>query len=83
MSYTEENRERRSNRLRTTMDIMMGLFYTLIGAMLLYARSFVGVQVPPLVAYILGGMMAIGGVLRLYRGIKAILPQKNKSDQLG
>ena len=81
MSYREETREKRSSQLRTTMDFVMGLFYTLIGIILIYAKSFVGIAVMPLVAYILGGMMAVGGVLRLVRGIKAVTPDKGNAGE--
>lgn len=78
MSYREESRERRKTSVRTAMDIGMGLFYSAIGGILLYAKSFGNMQIQPVwIAYILGSMLVIGGVARLYRGIKAVLPQKN------
>jgi hypothetical protein len=77
MSY-EENYERRRSRsyFRTSMDIGMGIFYTVIGALIIFYKSFGTMTIPPVIAYLLGGMMVIGGLFRLYRGIKAILPAK-------
>lgn len=77
MSYENKERRRSESYFRTTMDIGMGLFYTIIGTMLLYANSFAGVAIPKIVAYVLGAMMVIGGLFRLYRGLKVILPAKN------
>ena len=77
MSYEESNERKRSNSyFRTTMDIGMGLFYSIIGGLIVYAKAFGTMKIPPFIAYILGGMMIIGGVFRFYRGIKAILPKK-------
>lgn len=77
MSY-EENyaRKRSQSYFRTSMDIGMGIFYTVIGCLLIYFKSFGNMAVPTIIAYVLGGMMAIGGVFRLYRGIKAVMPAK-------
>ncbi len=61
------------------MDIVMGIFYSFIGGLLLYARSFVGIEVPAFVAYILGGMMLVGGLFRLYRGIKTVIGNNRES----
>ncbi len=73
MSY----QQRRSNRyLRTSMDIGMGVFYIVIGCLVIFMKAFGTMAIPPIIAYILGGMMLIGGGARLYRGIKDILPQK-------
>ena len=76
MSYRDDNIEKRSNNFRTSMDIGMGIFYTTIGVILLYARSFGNMQIPPVIAYILGCMMTIGGIFRFYRGLKVLLPKK-------
>jgi hypothetical protein len=80
MSY-EENKERRRSRsyFRTSMDIGMGIFYMMIGALVLYYKSFGRMAIPIAIAYLLGGMMVIGGFFRLYRGIKAILPDKDRN----
>ena len=81
MSYTGENREKRQSNFRTTMDIGMGVFYTVIGSVLIYARSFGRLEdIPRVIAYLLGGMMVIGGIARFYRGIKVFLPNKKNPD---
>ena len=74
MSYEE----RRSNRhFRTSLDIGMGIFYVVIGGYVIIVKAFGTMAIPPIIAWILGGMMAIGGIARFYRGLKVILP-KNK-----
>ncbi len=67
-------------RPRTIMDIGMGVIYTMFGSLILYFKSFANTAIPPLFAYIIGGMMAIGGLFRLYRGIKALMPEKQVND---
>ena len=80
MSYEESNERKRANSsFRTVMDIGMGLFYAIIGAVIMYAKAFGTMKIPAVVAYILGAMMVIGGVFRFYRGIKVIMPQKNNN----
>jgi hypothetical protein len=81
MSYEESDARKKSQQyFRTSMDIGMGLFYCIIGAMLLITKSFVSINVPAFISYILGSMMLIGGLYRFYRGIKAILPKKSQSE---
>lgn len=81
MSITDESREMRSGSFRRSLDIGMGLFYTVIGSMLVYARSFGNLEdIPRVIAYLLGGMMIVGGIARFYRGIKVFLPKKKNSD---
>lgn len=74
-------REKRRTQMRTSMDLVMGVFYIGIGGVVVFAKSFGNMAIPALVAYILGSMMIIGGAARLYRGIKTLLPQKNDADQ--
>ena len=54
----------------------MGLFYTAIGSLIVLYKSFGTMEIPPFIAYLLGGMMVIGGIFRFYKGIKAVLPKK-------
>lgn len=78
MSYEESDARKKSQQyFRTSMDIGMGLFYSIIGAILLISKSFAGVSIPAWISYILGGMMLIGGVFRFYRGVKFLLSKKN------
>jgi lipopolysaccharide export LptBFGC system permease protein LptF len=80
MSYEESDARRQSNmRFKIVMDIGMGLFYTVIGVLIVAMRSFANRPIPPWIAYLLGSMMAIGGVLRLIRGIKAVMPRKENN----
>ena len=77
MSYEE----RRSNRhFRTSLDIGMGLFYIGIGGYVVFVKAFGTMAIPPIIAYILGGMMIIGGIARFYRGLKVILPKNKNTD---
>jgi hypothetical protein len=79
----EENRERRESRIgfRTSLDIGMGIFYVAIGTLVVYYRAMGAYQIPLVAAYVLGGVMIIGGAARFYRGIKVVLPKKEKPDQ--
>ena len=82
MSYEESFARKRSNQyFRTSMDIGMGLFYTILGGMLLATKSFAAMAVPAWIAYLLGSMMLIGGVYRFYKGIRAIFPAKRQQPQ--
>ena len=74
----ERNRSRRG--FRTTMDIGMGIFYIVIGLVVILYRSFGNLPIPTFIAYILGVMMVIGGAFRFYRGLKDVLPRKKNED---
>ncbi len=81
MGYEESTARRRSNQyFRTSMDIGMGIFYTVIGSLIVYTKAFGNMSIPPAVAYILGGMMVIGGLFRFIRGVRAVLPKKKDAD---
>ena len=80
MSIRNDNIERRSGTLRTTRDLVMGIFYTAIGVILLYNKSFANIPVPPVIAYIIGGILTIGGTFRFYRGFKMLFSQKKDED---
>lgn len=73
MSYRNRS-ERPAARFgfRTMMDLGMGLFYAVIGTLILVYKSFGNMEIPAFIAYILGGMMVIGGIFRLVKGIKAL-----------
>ena len=77
MSYEE----RRSNRhFRTSMDLGMGLFYIVIGGYVVVVKAFGTMAIPPIIAYILGGMMIIGGIARFYRGWQGFFPKNRNTD---
>jgi len=77
MSYEESN-ERKRSRLgfRTTLDIGMGIFYVVIGTLVLVYKAFGDMKIPPVIAWVLGGMMVVGGGFRFYRGLKDVLKNK-------
>ncbi len=79
MSYGESNERERSRKgFRTPLDIGMGLFYVVIGGVIMVTRSFGNVPIPALVCYVLGGMMVVGGCFRFYRGLQDILQNRKK-----
>ncbi len=81
MSYEESDARRKSNQgFRTVMDLGMGLFYVGIGLWLTIYKSFGNMPVPPFIAYLLGGMMVVGGAFRFYKGLKAVLPARKETD---
>jgi hypothetical protein len=81
MSYRDDNIERRRASLHNTREIAMGLFFFVIGAILLYKKSFGNYEINKFVAYILGSIMLVGGGIRFYRGVMAILLKKKDNDQ--
>ena len=81
MNYRNDNIEKRRASLHNTREIVMGLFFFVIGAILLYKKSFGNYEINQFVAYILGTVMVVGGGIRFYRGIMAILPKKKDTDQ--
>ncbi len=80
MSYEENDQRKRSGRgFRTTLDLGMGLFYVVIGLMVVIFKSFFEFKIPAVLAYVLGVMMIVGGGFRFYKGLKDILPNKKGS----
>ena len=69
-------RERRNINARTIMDIGMGIFYMAVGGLLVATRSFANIAIPVWAAYLIGGMLLVGGGARLYKGIKTAFPEK-------
>ncbi len=79
MSYEESDARRTSNQgFRTVMDIGMGVFYVGIGLWLIIYKAFGNMPVPPFIAWLLGGMMLVGGAFRFYKGIKVVLPTRKE-----
>ena len=73
MSYGESNERERSRRgFRTPLDIGMGIFYVVIGIVIMVTKSFGYIAIPAIICYVLGGMMLVGGGFRFYRGIQDI-----------
>jgi len=74
MRYGDSDaRQKAKTSIRTIMDVGMGLFYVILGGLLLINKSFAGNAVPPWVAYLLGGMMLLGGGFRFVRGVKVLV----------
>ncbi len=72
---------RQRTHFRTGSDLVMGVFYTLVGGWLVIFRSFGNIDVPAWVAWLLGGMMAVGGIARFYRGLKDVMPGKKEDSR--
>lgn len=74
MRYGDSDaRQKAKSSIRTIMDVGMGLFYVILGGLLLVNKSFAGNAVPAWIAYLLGGMMLFGGGYRFMRGVKVLL----------
>ena len=80
MSYEESNERRRSrSSFRTTLDVGMGLFYVAIGVAVMVAKAFGSFEIRPvIIAYVLGGMMVVGGCFRFYRGFQEIMRNRRR-----
>jgi uncharacterized membrane protein HdeD (DUF308 family) len=76
MNYEERNKGRGLERFQATMHLGMGIFYILIGLLIVYVKYFGSMELPTTLAYVLGSLMIIYGIFRLWRGIVA-LKQKN------
>jgi uncharacterized membrane protein HdeD (DUF308 family) len=55
----------------------MGVLYICIGILILYMKHFGTMELPSTFAYVLGGLMVVYGVFRLYNGITAL--RQNRS----
>ncbi len=79
MSYGESNERQRSRSgFRTPLDIGMGVFYIAIGLVIMITKAFGTMSIPPVISYVLGGMMVVGGGFRFYRGLQDILQNRKK-----
>ncbi|RYG54082.1 MAG: C4-dicarboxylate ABC transporter [Chitinophagaceae bacterium] len=56
-------------RFRGSLHIGMGIMYILIGSLVLYIKYFGAMELPSGLAYVLGTMMLLYGIFRLWRGI--------------
>jgi len=70
LSITEAERRkaRRTFRLRGTYNIVLGILYILVAAVLLYLKHKELLQLQPTLAYIICVLMALYGIFRLWRG---------------
>jgi len=72
MNYQERNEGSKGYRnFRSSLDLGMGVFYIIIGLILLYVKYFGSMELSTTYAYILGTLMLVYGIFRLYRGIIA------------
>lgn len=68
------NYEERSNsnsgyqRFRATLHMGMGVFYVCIGILIIYVKYFGSMALPEVFAYVLGSMMILYGLFRVWRG---------------
>lgn len=69
MSYEERNGSNKGyQRFKGTMHIAMGIFYLVIGLLVIYVKYFGAMELPDGFAYVLGGLMLAYGLFRIWRG---------------
>ena len=68
----EEKRTRRYLNMRSIMDFGMGILYLAVGVFLIIPEQlgFSMEAFDPLFRYIFGGLCAVYGIWRIYRGVK-------------
>jgi uncharacterized membrane protein HdeD (DUF308 family) len=67
----DERNERNTsfNRFRAIMHLAMGVFYLLIGIVIVYMKYFGTIKLdPPALAYAIGSLVIVYGLFRLWRG---------------
>ena len=73
MNYEERNEQSGPYRsFRDSLDLGMGLFYIIIGIVIISVKYFGFMELSVVYAYILGSLMLLYGAFRIYRGIKNI-----------
>ena len=73
MSYGQEDSQSKPYRsFRTALDFGMGIFYIVVGGLIMSVKYFGKMELPAGSAYILGGLMATYGLFRIYRGFISI-----------
>jgi hypothetical protein len=78
MNLDERNENSRGySTFRMGLDLGMGVLYVCIGLLILYMKHFGGMELPSTFANVLGGLMVVYGVFRLYNGIKTL--RQNRS----
>ncbi len=68
------------NKLRTRLNVGMGVVYVVLGVLVLGMRVFGTIALPPTAAYVLGGVMMLYGGFRVYRGITDIRNSSNSGE---
>jgi threonine/homoserine/homoserine lactone efflux protein len=68
------------NKLRTGLNIGMGVVYVVLGVLVLGMRVFGTIELHPTAAYVLGGVMILYGGFRVWRGITDIRNNNNYAE---
>lgn len=61
-----------SRRFRSTLNLVMGTIYLLLGGVVIYMKYFGTMELGTGMAYGLGGLMIVYGLFRLWRGFQDI-----------
>lgn len=79
------NDNRRTGRgyqqFRASLHLGMGIFYVVVGLLILYVKHFGAMELPTTFAYALGALMIVYGVFRIWRGVVDFrnMPKRNMS----
>jgi len=70
-----ERQRKRYNNMRSLKDIVMAVLILSVGVLMFFGDKFQFTRVvmadkDPIIKYLFGGLCALYGVFRLYRGIK-------------
>ena len=76
MSYEERNKG--LQRFQSVMHLGMGVFYVIVGALIIFVKSFGTMELPSALAYTLGGLMIAYGIFRVWRGIVALKQRRQQ-----
>ncbi|MCF8449738.1 MAG: hypothetical protein K9G49_07700 [Taibaiella sp.] len=74
---TEQNNS--FSTFRTSLDVGMGVVYVVLGIVVFSMRYFGTLELPASSAYVLGSVMILYGVFRIYRGIVAIMRKRKNA----
>lgn len=78
MSYDDVTERGPYKSFRSTLDIGMGVLYIVIASAILSLKYFGTMELSSGFAYVLGGLMFLYGVFRIYRGIQSIRSRARK-----
>lgn len=74
MSYSQmpdsgsSRKEATGARFRAMLNLVMGVVYILLGVVVMYLKYFGTIELGALLAYFLGGLFALYGAFRIWRG---------------
>jgi uncharacterized membrane protein HdeD (DUF308 family) len=77
------NEDRQSGRgyqqFRASLHLGMGIFYVIVGLLILYVKHFGAMELPTIFAYLLGALMIVYGIFRIWRGVVDFrnMPKRN------